>query len=51
MRIYHQASHVNQNGLNGLGHIFDMNLLEVGEAGMTMNFRNRKEYSSSEYQF
>lgn len=37
MRIYNQAIHVNRNGQNGPGHWSDMDLLEVGEAGMTLD--------------
>ncbi|EME41391.1 glycoside hydrolase family 27 protein [Dothistroma septosporum NZE10] len=35
MRILNEAINVNFRGLNGPGHIADMDLLEVGNAGMT----------------
>lgn len=35
MRIYNQAINVNLRGLSGPGHFSDMDLLEVGESGMT----------------
>jgi alpha-galactosidase len=35
VRIYNEAINVNLRGLNGPGHFSDMDLLEVGESGMT----------------